>query len=84
MLPNESATSKEAKLLTLFETLQEMELAARHVANDLSIVELFEADREIMDDVRRTRNLTCEDMKSLAIIRIAEKMAMEDLTRWST
>jgi hypothetical protein len=84
MLPDKSPTSKEAKLLALFETIQEMELAARHVANDLSIVEVFEAEREIMEYVKRTRTISCEDMKTLAIIRIAEKITMEDLTRWPT
>jgi hypothetical protein len=84
MIPIDDAYLKEVKLLALFNTIEEMELAARHVANDLTLVELFEADREIMDDVKRTHVLSNEDMKALAIIRIAEKMAMEDLTRWKT
>jgi hypothetical protein len=76
--------SKEAKLLALFDTLEELEHAARHVANEMDLNELFEADREIMSDVRRTQSLTNEDMKALAIIRIAERLVMEDLKRWTT
>jgi hypothetical protein len=75
---------QEKKLLALFNTLEEMEHVARYVANDLTIGEIFEADREIMTDVNRTQILSNEDMKTLAIIRIAEKIIMEDLTRWKT
>jgi hypothetical protein len=75
---------QEKKLLALFNTLEEMEHVARYVANDLTIGEIFEADREIMMDVNRTQILSNEDMKTLAIIRIAEKIIMEDLTRWKT
>lgn len=70
--------------MALFNTLEEMEHVARYVANDLTIGEIFEADREIMMDVNRTQILSNEDMKTLAIIRIAEKIIMEDLTRWKT
>lgn len=74
---------QEAKLLALFHTIEEIELAARHVANELQLDELFEADREMTDDMKRTNVLTNESMKTLAIIRIAKEMAMEDLVRWN-